>query len=61
MYGSGRPTEGPRRWTDIWSAGHSVSAVEAVMSVADLVAATRAEYQQAKAALTGRGAGPGDD
>jgi nitronate monooxygenase len=39
----------PARWRDIWSAGHSVSGVDAIRSVADLVAHTRAEYQAARA------------
>jgi nitronate monooxygenase len=46
----------PKRWRDIWSAGHAVSAVRAVQSVASLVEATHAEYESArqatKAALT---------
>ena len=39
--------EAPRRWTDIWSAGHSVSGVKRVQTVADLVSETRAEYEAA--------------
>jgi nitronate monooxygenase len=37
----------PARWKDIWSAGHSVSGVASVSSVADLVARTREEYESA--------------
>ncbi|MGI4813545.1 MAG: NAD(P)H-dependent flavin oxidoreductase [Janthinobacterium lividum] len=37
----------PQRWRDIWSAGHAVSGVAAVQPVAQLVAATRREYQDA--------------
>lgn len=37
--------EGPRRWRDIWSAGHSVSGVRAVTSVATLVARLRREFE----------------
>jgi len=44
-YGAG--VEGPRRWSDIWSAGHSVSGVAAIASAAEIVALTRAEYLQA--------------
>ncbi|MBN8985639.1 MAG: nitronate monooxygenase, partial [Rhizobiales bacterium] len=44
----------PTRWRDVWSAGHSVSGVDAVVSVADLVNQTRAEYDTAKAALVAR-------
>ncbi len=38
----------PERWRDIWSAGHSVSGVDEVRSVADLVARTREEYESAR-------------
>ena len=49
-----RETE-PKRWRDIWSAGHSVSGVDAVIPVAELVACTRAEYMAAgKAVLDNR-------
>lgn len=41
---------GGRRWKDIWSAGHSVSGVSDVPSVAGLVARTRREYDAARAA-----------
>jgi len=34
----------PTRWRNIWSAGHSTSGVDAVVSVDDLVARTLAEY-----------------
>ncbi|MBN8978730.1 MAG: nitronate monooxygenase [Rhizobiales bacterium] len=44
----------PTRWRDVWSAGHSVSGVEAVVSVADLVSQTRAEYDAARVALKAR-------
>ena len=37
----------PKRWKDIWSAGHSVSGVATVTSVAELVETTRSEYQAA--------------
>jgi len=46
LYGSGGST-GIKRWADIWSAGHSVSGVDAVQSVADLVVQTRSEYRRA--------------
>ena len=35
----------PKRWRDIWSAGHSTSGVTGVLSVDDLVARTIAEYR----------------
>ncbi|MFV0280413.1 MAG: NAD(P)H-dependent flavin oxidoreductase [Rhodoblastus sp.] len=38
----------PERWRDIWSAGHSVSGVEAIASIADLVARTQTEYDAAR-------------
>jgi nitronate monooxygenase len=37
----------PKRWRDIWSAGHSTSGVSAVVSVDDLVAHTVTEYRAA--------------
>jgi nitronate monooxygenase len=37
----------PKRWRDIWSAGHSTSGVDAVLSVDELVARTREEYRAA--------------
>lgn len=49
LYGSG--ASGPRRWRDIWSAGHSVSGVESIRSVKDLVHATSEEYQRARQAI----------
>ncbi|MBR1217553.1 nitronate monooxygenase [Bradyrhizobium sp. U87765 SZCCT0131] len=38
----------PRRWRDIWSAGHATSGVRDVPSVADLVARTASEYEAAR-------------
>jgi nitronate monooxygenase len=37
----------PKRWRDVWSAGHSTSGVSAVLSVDELVARTREEYRVA--------------
>ncbi len=34
----------PKRWRDIWSAGHSCSGVNAIVSVEDLVAQTELEF-----------------
>jgi nitronate monooxygenase len=48
LYGSGDAA--PRRWRDIWSAGHSVSGVRSVVSVDYRVTQTLAEYDEAKAA-----------
>jgi nitronate monooxygenase len=39
----------PKRWKDIWSAGHSTSGVTEVLSIDDLVAQTLAEYRAASA------------
>ena len=41
----------PKRWRDVWSGGHSVSGVTAVLPVADLVAETVREYRAADSAL----------
>jgi len=38
----------PKRWRDIWSAGHSTSGVTDVPSVEDLIARTAAEYGAAR-------------
>jgi nitronate monooxygenase len=44
----------PSRWRDVWSAGHSTSGVLEVLSVAELIDQTRAEYQSARAAEMSR-------
>ena len=41
----------PKRWRDVWSGGHSVSGVTAVLPVADLVAETVREYRAADSTL----------
>ena len=41
----------PKRWKDIWSAGHSTSGVDAVLSVDELVTRTREEYRAAAARI----------
>jgi nitronate monooxygenase len=48
LFGAAAP--GPRRWTDIWSAGHSVSGVGDVPLVADLVDRLIGEYDAARRA-----------
>ncbi len=50
-----RDAEGPdaKRWKDIWSAGHSVSGVSDVPSVAELVGRTAAEYDAARRSMQG--------
>jgi nitronate monooxygenase len=45
----GAGIEGPRRWKDIWSAGHSVSGVQAVLTVDALVAQVEQEFHGALA------------
>ena len=47
-FSSKSEVEGPRRYKDIWSAGHSVSGVDRIQSVAELVDRTLAEYQEAR-------------
>lgn len=39
--------QGPRRWVDIWSAGHSVSGVRSIVGAADLVTQIAAQYETA--------------
>jgi nitronate monooxygenase len=41
---------GPRRWVDLWSAGHTVSAVRSARSVAGLIDDIAVEYAAAQAA-----------
>ena len=38
------PGSSAKRWKDIWSAGHSVSGVADIPSVAELIERTKAEY-----------------
>ena len=42
--GAGITAEAPKRWRDIWSAGHTVAQVQDVPDVADLVARIGREY-----------------
>ncbi|NOJ48844.1 NAD(P)H-dependent flavin oxidoreductase [Bradyrhizobium archetypum] len=42
---------GPKRWKDIWSAGHSVTGVTELLSVEEMVARTLAEYRAAAARI----------
>jgi nitronate monooxygenase len=48
LYGGGKDKQGPKRWLDVWGAGHSVSGVTGIPSVAELVAATAREYEGAR-------------
>ena len=52
MYGGGNAGIGPRRWTEVWSGGHSVSGVSDVSTVAELVDTVAAEYGEPHAAPT---------
>lgn len=38
----------PKRWRDIWSAGHSVSGVAKILPVAELIEQTLAEYRDSR-------------
>ncbi|MGO9606655.1 MAG: NAD(P)H-dependent flavin oxidoreductase [Candidatus Binataceae bacterium] len=46
LHGSGG--EGPKRWKDIWSAGHSISGVDRIQTAAELIEQTVKEYEAAK-------------
>ena len=37
----------PKRWRDIWSAGHSASGIGGIVPIAELVAQTTAEFRSA--------------
>lgn len=50
LYGAKSTRRGPRRWTEIFSAGHSVSGVTDIVPAAEVVRRTRAEYEAARAA-----------
>ena len=47
--------ERPRRWRDIWSAGHSTSGVRDILSVETLIAQTEREYRAASSAPAQQG------
>lgn len=49
--------DAPRRWRDVWSAGHSVSGVDAVLPVSELVARIGREHAAARQALRRKLAG----
>ncbi|OYD68026.1 NAD(P)H-dependent flavin oxidoreductase [Rhodococcus sp. OK302] len=49
LFGAKAPAAGPVRWTDVWSAGHTVSGVKRRGPVSDLVRDTRNEYDSARA------------
>ena len=43
-----KDAQGPKRWVDIWSAGHTVSGVDAVVPTARLIDRLAAEYAAAR-------------
>lgn len=45
---AGSERAGPKRWVDVWSAGHTVSAVQAVRPAAELIDELAAEYTAAQ-------------
>ncbi len=47
MYGVSNCGKGPRRWLDIWSAGHSTSGVRTIVGAAELVRELTDEYKAA--------------
>jgi nitronate monooxygenase len=53
IYGSAASPAAPRRWKDVWTAGHSVSGVTRVLSVADLVHQVQNDYEAARTASRG--------
>jgi nitronate monooxygenase len=48
-FGGKNSVEGPRRWIEVWSAGHSVSGVRSVMGAAELVDEIAGQYKAAVA------------
>ena len=59
-----KEARGPKRWVDIWSAGHTVSGIDAVRPVSELVAVIEQQYKAAQRAAIGMmdeaGAGAAD-
>ena len=46
-FGGKNSEEGPKRWIQVWSAGHSVSGVHSVMAAADIIDEIAAQYDAA--------------
>jgi nitronate monooxygenase len=44
----GESMRGPKRWTDLWSAGHTVSAVKDVLPARALIEEIEQEYRMAQ-------------
>lgn len=47
QFGAKTDGEGPRRWIEIWSAGHSVSGVRSIVGAAELVRDLTRQYEAA--------------
>ena len=56
VYGGGNPAPGPKRWSQVFSAGHTVSAVAAVQSAADIVAEVTREFHAVPRTAVGNAA-----
>ena len=52
-FGGQNAGDGPRRWIEVWSAGHSVSGVRSITGAADLVDDLARQYQAAFATSAG--------
>ena len=46
QFGDKNSGEGPLRWTEVWSAGHSVSGVRSIMGAAELVKELATQYER---------------
>ena len=44
-FGGKNSGEGPRRWMEVWSAGHSISGVRSIAGVAELVEELVEQYE----------------
>jgi nitronate monooxygenase len=51
-FGGQNSAEGPKRWSEIWSAGHSVSGVRSIAGAADLVNEIAEQYDTAFASCS---------
>lgn len=47
LFSEAKNPERPKRWKDIWSAGHTVSGVQRIEPVAEILAATKREFDEA--------------
>ena len=46
-FGGQNSADGPKRWSEIWSAGHSVSGVRSITGAADLINEIAEQYDAA--------------